>query len=502
MSTKTDGFRGGPGRAPSLRTLLAPVLALSLWGSLPCALAFAQGHDEGPVIVRGELGVAAMLPDYQRARLDYGAVFTGAVRPAVRIVGPLLVQLSAEGWLAPSELGYGDQWVFGGGVRVEPRVASDLWIWAGANAGLAITGGDLRFALGVGIGLEIGIEEIVSVGPYVRYSHTFAASEDYPSDAMMLGGGVSVTVRTLGEERAPPRSTDRDADGVADADDLCPDTPAGDEPDTARAGCPLADRDGDRVPDREDVCPDRASGPRPDPMRTGCPAIDTDDDGALDHDDACPTTPAGATPDPARAGCPDGDDDRDGVRNALDPCPGEHQGVHPDPARPGCPLPDGDNDSIPDGNDHCPTVPGAPHPDPARNGCPGLVRIEGRSIVILQPVFFATRRDRILHRSRPVLEAVADALRASPEIRRLSIEGHTDDVGEDEANLELSRRRANNVMAYLIQHGVEPSRLEAHGHGESRPLIEDTTEDARGVNRRVEFRVTERAGDPEEVENE
>lgn len=462
--------------------------------------AAAQEHDEGPITVRAELGVFGMVPDYQRMRLDYGVVPMGALRPAVRIVGPLLVHVSAEAWIAPSDMGYGEQYVFGGGLRFEPRLATNVWLAVDANAGLAITGGDLRFALDVGAGVEIGIDEVVSLGPFVRYAHTFAAASDYPSDAIMLGGGVSLTVRTLGAVHAAV--SDRDGDAISDASDLCPDEPAGDAPDPARTGCPLADRDADRIADRDDVCPDEPAGERADPTRAGCPATDGDGDGVLDHDDACATTPAGDTPDPRRPGCPDGDDDHDGVRNALDACPADHQGVHPDPARAGCALADRDNDSVPDAHDHCPDVPGAPHPDPERNGCPGLVRIEGRSIVILRPVFFATRQDRILSRSRPVLEAVADALRASPEITRLAIEGHTDDVGDEDANLDLSRRRANNVMAWLIQHGIEASRLEAHGYGESMPLVQDTTEDARSVNRRVEFDVVVRTGDPQQSRSE
>jgi hypothetical protein len=77
------------------------------------------------------------------------------------------------------------------------------------------------------------------------------------------------------------------------------------------------------------------------------------------------------------------------------------------------------------------------------------VRIEGRQIVIMRPVFFALGRDRTLPRSRPVLQAVADALRASPEIRRVSIAGHTDDLGDPAAKQELSRRRAHNVVDKL-----------------------------------------------------
>jgi outer membrane protein OmpA-like peptidoglycan-associated protein len=71
----------------------------------------------------------------------------------------------------------------------------------------------------------------------------------------------------------------------------------------------------------------------------------------------------------------------------------------------------------------------------------------------------------------------------------MRIEGHTDDVGDAFANLDLSQRRADAVRAYLIARGVEPDRLLAVGHGESRPVVAGTDEAARGTNRRVEFYV-------------
>jgi outer membrane protein OmpA-like peptidoglycan-associated protein len=78
------------------------------------------------------------------------------------------------------------------------------------------------------------------------------------------------------------------------------------------------------------------------------------------------------------------------------------------------------------------------------------------------------------------------------------IEGHTDDVGDDAFNLDLSERRAANVRAALIELGVAAERLESRGMGETRPLTPITEgmrrrqqNRARSTNRRVEFRITE-----------
>jgi outer membrane protein OmpA-like peptidoglycan-associated protein len=124
------------------------------------------------------------------------------------------------------------------------------------------------------------------------------------------------------------------------------------------------------------------------------------------------------------------------------------------------------------------------------------VRIENGQIRILNPVFFATNRDRILPRSFPVLDAVADALRVTPDIHRIAIEGHTDSVGNDARNLNLSERRAASVMAYLTQHGIEASRMEAHGYGETRPIQTNATPAGRAANRRVQFQIVDPAQTP------
>ncbi len=290
---------------------------------------------------------------------------------------------------------------------------------------------------------------------------------------------------------------DTDSDGVLDPDDLCVDVPQGDHPDPARRGCPLGDTDRDGVLNPDDQCVDVPQGDHPDPARRGCPLADTDRDGVFDNEDQCVNEPQGEHPDPARRGCPDGDADSDGVLNAADQCRDVPAGAHPDPARAGCPLPDRDGDTIVDPQDHCPDQPGAPHPDPNRNGCPGLVRISGCNIQINSPVFFATNRDQILPRSFPVLQAVGDALRATPDIRRVSVEGHTDDVGDDGRNMDLSNRRAASVQRWLADHQVEAGRLESHGFGETRPLRPVTglrgraQRDARSQNRRVDFRIVD-----------
>ncbi|MBL8602486.1 MAG: OmpA family protein [Myxococcales bacterium] len=286
---------------------------------------------------------------------------------------------------------------------------------------------------------------------------------------------------------APAGPVDTDGDGIFDPDDLCPTVHMGPHPDPNRRGCPAQDSDSDGVYDFEDQCVMVPQGEHPDPERRGCPLADRDQDGVFDPDDVCVDVPQGPHPDPERRGCPDGDRDHDTVLDHADQCPDVPQGIQPDPNRPGCPLPDRDHDLVPDPTDHCPDQPGAPSSDPNQNGCPTLVRIEQGHISILTPVFFDTDRDTIKPQSFRVLERVADVLRSLPQIRRVGIEGHTDNRATHEHNMDLSQRRAVAVMRFLTQHGVEETRLEAHGYGPDRPIATNNTVLGRARNRRVEF---------------
>ena len=290
------------------------------------------------------------------------------------------------------------------------------------------------------------------------------------------------------KEPAKVVEQDRDRDGILDADDRCPDVHKGERPDPERVGCPIADRDADGFLDPDDRCPDVAAGPHPDPQRPGCPQGDRDGDGVLDAADLCPDTDKGPRPDAQRLGCPTGDRDRDGVLDPDDQCPDLHHGPKPDPQKPGCPAKDRDHDTVVDPEDACPDQAGAPSRDPKKNGCPSLVVVSDGKLQILAPVFFATNKDVILAKSTPVLTAVSEALKASPEIKKLMVEGHTDDRGKSAYNRDLSDRRARSVVKWLIgQGGIAQDRLQSKGYGPDRPIADNKTATGREKNRRVEF---------------
>lgn len=295
---------------------------------------------------------------------------------------------------------------------------------------------------------------------------------------------------------------DGDGDGIIDKYDACPTERGVASRDPKKHGCPVElDRDGDGVPDKADLCPDVSKGAAPDPDRLGCPLPekpqpepDRDGDGVPDRNDQCPSEPQGTAPDPARLGCPATDSDKDGVLDPVDQCLFEPAGASPDPSRPGCPMADKDHDQIPDAEDACPDKAGAPNLDKKRHGCPSSVEIRGCQLVILQPIQFKPNSEIINEKaSSKVLTAVSDALKASPNIKRLRIEGHTDTQCPAKFrktcktyNQDLSERRVVSVRKWLIKSGIEEGRLEGKAYGQEKPIAPNTPA-GWGKNRRVEF---------------
>ena len=134
-------------------------------------------------------------------------------------------------------------------------------------------------------------------------------------------------------------------------------------------------------------------------------------------------------------------------------------------------------------------LPPPPPPPPAANEPERIIR--NGHIALLAPVQFAVDKDIILRKSMPILDKVAQILRENPDYKKVSIEGHTDSQGAAEHNLDLSQRRANSVMRYLIKDKIDAARLEAHGFGQDKPIESNASPKGRARNRRVEFVVTD-----------
>lgn len=106
-------------------------------------------------------------------------------------------------------------------------------------------------------------------------------------------------------------------------------------------------------------------------------------------------------------------------------------------------------------------------------------------------IYFELGSAVISTRSYPLLDDLALWFKDNPQVKLVRIEGHTDDIGDDAANLRLSEQRAQAVHAYLAQKGVDPVRIDPVGYGETRPLVANDNALNRSKNRRVEFRVAQ-----------
>ncbi len=324
--------------------------------------------------------------------------------------------------------------------------------------------------------------------------------------ALQLGGGAGLS-RGVGAPSArvflevawsPDNEVvpDSDGDGLPDSRDACPRDPEDRDGHSDDDGCPDHDDDGDGVADKEDGSPD-ATG------FGSCRNVPEDSDGFFDTD-----------------GCPEPDNDADGFLDQRDgPLDASGFGACRDQAEDldghddldGCPDYDNDGDGVPDvvdgpvdqGFGACRDSPETKNDYRDDDGCPDSaprsVRVTQFKIEILDKVFFQYDKAIIKPESFALLDEVARVLIEAPELTRIQVEGHTDADGSVEYNNRLSQRRAESVVAYLVEHKVDPQRLGAVGFGKSRPLVTGPAamrERGRALNRRVEFVILEVNGQP------
>lgn len=115
---------------------------------------------------------------------------------------------------------------------------------------------------------------------------------------------------------------------------------------------------------------------------------------------------------------------------------------------------------------------------------------ETGAITLIMPgnITFPTAQSSIKSDFYSVLDAVADVLKEYNKTS-IAISGHTDNVGRDDYNLKLSQDRASSVGQYLISRGVAGSRVNTVGYGKSQPIADNSTENGRSQNRRVEIQI-------------
>lgn len=235
------------------------------------------------------------------------------------------------------------------------------------------------------------------------------------------------------------------------------------------------DDDSDGIPNGRDKCPNTPKGEKVTPF--GCP-YDSDFDGLYDYEDKCVKEPGPKE----NFGCPWGDKDNDGVKDNIDKCPDT-----PGPLRfAGCPAPkrkDTDGDQVFDDEDVCPEIAGII----ANRGCPEIKAEEKAALKkAFNNLLFETGKDVIKKSSYSALNELAEVMKKNSKTY-LYLEGHTDNVGDDDANLMLSQNRAAAVKRYLEERGIDDYRVTTDGLGENRPVASNDDEKGRALNRRVEM---------------
>jgi outer membrane protein OmpA-like peptidoglycan-associated protein len=294
-----------------------------------------------------------------------------------------------------------------------------------------------------------------------------------------------------------PSIGDRDGDGYKDDVDKCPDDPEDFDDFEDEDGCPDPDNDKDGILDVDDKCPNEPETKNGYKDEDGCPdttTFDRDGDGINDDVDKCPDDPEDKDNFEDEDGCPDPDNDKDGILDVNDLCPNDPEDKDGFEDQDGCPDPDNDKDRILDVNDKCPNEPETYNGVEDEDGCPdkGRVIVRKGKLEILDKIYFETDKTDIKSESFPLLDAIAATIKGNPQIQLIEIQGHADERGNDEHNLELTEGRSASVKKALVQRGVEPSALKNHGYGETKPLCTQHNEDCWSKNRRVEFIILRR----------
>ncbi|HEY6877112.1 MAG TPA: OmpA family protein [Polyangiales bacterium] len=303
--------------------------------------------------------------------------------------------------------------------------------WAGAMAGVGITGKEVRATWEAGVGYGFALGDTVALGPVLRYVQVIQPNGGLDgADARIFLAGLRVTLFDHGPDQPAlrPTASDRDGDGIADTADKCVDVPEDRDGFQDDDGCPEDDNDGDGIPDASD----------------GCPSIAEDKDGFQDED-----------------GCAEEDNDRDGVLDKDDQCPLEPETLN------------GERDD---------------------DGCPdqGLIVMQDDRVLLQERLLFDTNSARIKKSAEPILRAIVKLQSQHPEWTKVRIEGHADQRGDTKFNQELSERRATAAREALISLGVPEELIVAEGYGANKLLSSDESSEAYSKNRRVEFVVIAR----------
>lgn len=241
------------------------------------------------------------------------------------------------------------------------------------------------------------------------------------------------------------------------------------------------DREEDR---KERKTPDRfierePDGGQPgDTIRQGVDDLyaDTDYDGVRDEIDLCPDTPLEASGHVDETGCPT-DGDADGVPDYRDECFNTPLDMAVDSS--GCPL-DDDSDGVPNRDDRCPDTPRGYDVD--RHGCVNKTELFAKRVLHFD---YPSGGSNLTKRAAIFLDSLTQLLNDFEDVT-IKIYGYTDNIGDEDANLRLSQKRADKLKGYLVLQGIAKERIVAMGMGETNFIASNANRFGREKNRRIE----------------
>lgn len=311
-------------------------------------------------------------------------------------------------------------------------VSGEALFGSGLGSGETFAKSSVHFGLLVGAGYTFA--DLIKVGPAVELG--LVRDDGAPKWRGLLRIAYAPTTP---QKVTAERPADRDDDGVIDADDLCPDTAAGERPDPNRPGCP--------APQPVSPAPETAPVPETAPAPTSQPTPE-------------PTPAPESSPAPEAA-----------PPSSSKPPPTEAPPTEATPA----PTPAPETTLVW-------TVPSHPLPEGCREATPYP---DGARLLTAR---FELDSAGMTDADRNAVRRLAKALRAFPSLR-IEVDGFTDDLGADAYNQALSLKRAQAVADTLIAGGVRPSRIDVQGLGNSQPVCSGTTLPERAANRRADVRL-------------
>jgi outer membrane protein OmpA-like peptidoglycan-associated protein len=301
------------------------------------------------------------------------------------------------------------------------------------------------------LGLKFLLNDILSLNLSggIHYS-----TSDYLDDVASGANNDFYYTGMIGISVAPFGPRDSDGDGIIDEFDACPDKAEDIDGFEDFDGCPEYDNDFDGIPDVEDTCPIGAE----------------DYDGFADSD-----------------GCPDPDNDLDGILDINDACPDEAEDKDGFLDEDGCPDIDNDGDGILDVDDECPNKPETLNGFEDQDGCPDKINVLSiEKITITAKDIFYSNTANIKPEGISKLNEALEVMSHEPN-SKWRIEGHMDSQGSEQFIRKISYDRAVAVLEFFVSNGISSDRFSVYGMSDDFPIANNTNEDGRETNRRIEI---------------